>query len=491
MTSLSGMFTMLAVFAYTAGRYRFVIEKKRVSSFLFLTLAAIASVFALLSKQTAATIPILFVLIELFFVRDIDGNRRKPWTLVVTVGTFAFYIIVISLFGLPAETTEISRLNYLATQMTVIPRYLQNMLIPTGLYIDHGIKPVENIFDIWVIGGVILLLVLFVFALYKSRKWPVFSFGIFWIFTTLLVESSVIPIRDVMFDQRMYLPLAGFSLSLWWLIFYLLEGKPKVAGALVIIVALIMGADTFARNNVWRDRTAIWEEVTERYPDHFRGWMSVGRSLAASGSSNIPKIIDSYEKALEIDPEYYQLWNDLATNYVKIGNTQKAGECYKKLKNSEEIEHRIIAHRGLGIFILRESDYPTAEKHLLKTLELNPADSTAIHGLSTLYFRTQQWDKVLEYSEKYLDNFSNKPDLLFNAGFAAYKTDDFEKAEVYFKQVLEKQPENVNALVYRGNALVKMQRYKKAVTFFMKAYQLTNKQEFFEVVKRLRNMGFE
>jgi tetratricopeptide (TPR) repeat protein len=491
MTSLSGMFTMLAVFAYTAGRYRFVIEKKRVSSFLFLTLAAVASVFALLSKQTAATIPVLFVLIELFFVRDINGNRRKPWALFIALATIVLYTVVISVFGLPAETTEISRLDYLATQMTVIPHYLQRMLIPIGLCIDHGVQPLNNLFDFRAVAGTLFLFALFLFAFYKSRKWPFFSFGIFWIFTTLLVESSVIPIRDVMFDHRMYLPLAGFSLSLWWLIFYLLEGKPKVAGALVIIVSLIMGAATFARNNVWSDRTAIWEEVTQKYPDHFRGWMSVGRSLAASGSSDIPKIIDSYEKALEIDPEYYQLWNDLATNYIKVGNTEKASECYQELKKSENPEHQAIAHRGLGIFSLRDNNYPTAEKHLLKTLELNPADSTALHGLSTLYFRTQQWNKVLEYSEKYLDNFSNKPDLLFNAGFAAYKTDDFEKAEVYFKQVLEKQPENVNALVYRGNALVKMQRYKKAVTFFMKAYQLTNKQEFFEVAKRLKNMGFE
>ena len=45
------------------------------------------------------------------------------------------------------------------------------------------------------------------------------AFGIFWIFITLSVESSVIPIADVIFEHRMYLPMAGvaclFSLVLF------------------------------------------------------------------------------------------------------------------------------------------------------------------------------------------------------------------------------------------------------------------------------------
>lgn len=486
MTSMSGMFTLMAVYAYASSRFAFLIYNKKIKSAFLIFLTVIASVLALLSKQTAAIIPILIVLVELFFVRDKNGQRCKNWTLIISTGTLLLYVFAISIFGLPSETKEISRLTYLATQMTVIPRYFQIMLVPVGLYIDHGILPVTNFFDIFVIGGVFLIAGLLVLAYVKRRTLPLFSFGIFWIFVSLLVESSVIPIRDMMFDHRVYLPLVGFSIALWSFVFHLFAKKQSLVFAMATCAILLFGTATYLRNNTWRDRTGIWDDVTERYPGHFRGWLSVGRSLAAAGSTNYQKIIDSYEKALQIDPGYDPLWNDLATNYMKAGQPDKAIRCFKKLENSNDIEFKTMSARAQGIYFLSINNYTLAHEYLLKTLYLAPADSTALHGMSTLNIKRERWDKALDYSQQFLQNSPNNTQLLFNAGYAAFYMRNFTLAEDYFDQLISLEPENIKGIVLQANNLNNLGKHQKSIMLFEKAFQLSNDQQYKEAIEIIK-----
>ena len=52
-------------------------------------------------------------------------------------------------------------------------------------------------------------------------KYRLVSFSIFWFFLTLLPESSFLPIKDVIFEHRLYLPLVGFSIFLVSGVYYL------------------------------------------------------------------------------------------------------------------------------------------------------------------------------------------------------------------------------------------------------------------------------
>ncbi|MBN1768111.1 MAG: tetratricopeptide repeat protein [Prolixibacteraceae bacterium] len=489
MTSMAGMFSLLALFVYANARYHWLIKQQKGRSAALLALSALAAVLALLSKQSAATLPLLFVLVEWFFVRDANENRGKKWAFTLTTTVLVLYAVVLAVYGLPAETTGISRLQYLATQMTVIPRYLKTMLIPVGLYIDHGVYPVENLLGLNVIAGASFLLALLAVAFYKMRQWPLFSFGIFWIFITLMVESSVIPIRDVMFDHRMYLPLAGFAISAWWLLFHLLKNKTQTKPYVVLLVSVMLCGATLMRNHTWRDITGIWHEVTERYPNHFRGWMSAGRSMAAARNTDYHRIIDYYENALRIKPDNEPLLNDLAVNYLKAGKTSKAINCFEKLENAETEKYRIMANRALGVFSLEQKELEKAERYFLKTLETESTDSTSLHGLSSLYINKQNWMKALEYAEEYLAISKNNTEILFGAGLAAYQLSQYEKANQYFSIVNDKKPKHVDALIYRGNSLIRLKRYNEALSYFDKAYELSQRDDIKRIIERLKTVN--
>ena len=55
------------------------------------------------------------------------------------------------------------------------------------------------------------------------------SFGTFWIFLSLSVGSSVIPIADVIFEHRVYLPSAGFFIAPATLLFAAAERAKTTA----------------------------------------------------------------------------------------------------------------------------------------------------------------------------------------------------------------------------------------------------------------------
>jgi tetratricopeptide (TPR) repeat protein len=486
MSALAGMFSMLSVYLYTLSRLSFLQKNNTVKSALYLVLAATAAVFALLSKQNAVIIPFILILTEIFFIRTTEGKKCNKFIGIAGIAALLIFAVPAILFGLPVETTEISRLDYLATQMTVIPRYFATMLTATGLSIDHGVEAVSNIRNIRVISGAAFLTALLVIAVIKARRFPLFSFGIFWVFITLSVESSIIPIRDVMFDQRMYLPLAGFSMALWSLLFYFLRNKTKLLYVLAALWIIGLSVSTYSRNNTWQNRTAVWEEVTKKYPNHFRGWQSVGRSLAAEKSRNYQKIINSYEQALKINPNYEPLWNDLATNYMKAGQPQKAMKCYKRLEKAENIEFRAMAMRAQGVFHLSKKENEIAEKYLMKTLAFNPRDTSAFHGLATLYLREKEWDKAIYYAEEYLEESPNNEQILFSAGYANFHGRNFKRAEEHFKKLVELNPRNSNGHTMLANSRINQNNFKGAIEQLQKAYDITQDEQFLRIIEQVK-----
>ena len=97
------------------------------------------------------------------------------------------------------------------------------------------------------------------------------AFGIFWFFLTLSVESSVIPIMDVIFEHRLYLPSVGAFIALatcWGMVAKRLGAKRKewltAAAALAGLSVLALAGATYARNEVWRSQERLWQDVVNK-----------------------------------------------------------------------------------------------------------------------------------------------------------------------------------------------------------------------------------
>jgi Tfp pilus assembly protein PilF len=489
MTSLAGMFFLLSVFLYTKGRIGYLKNSNNVGAITFYILAHLAGILGTLSKQNAIVFPLAMLLTELFFIRNKNGRICKRY--IISAAAIGAVVLICFLLknGLPFETKEISRLQYFATQMIVIPRYFQMMLLPIGLSIDHGVKVIKSFFDFKVICGASFLIGILIFAIFQIKKRPFVSFGIFWIFITLMIESSVFPIRDMMFDQRMYLPLVGFSIACWALVFEIVSRKrPKLMSPIIMFVLIAMSVGTYARNNVWNSRVEVWERVTEMYPDHFRGWMGLGREYVASGERDISKIIRCYEKALEIEPENQSVLNDLSANYLKINKTSQAIGCLQKLENSENLNYRINALRTLGFIYLSRKDYNLSTNYLNKVIEINSKDTTALLGLSNLYIQAGDYNKAIFFSEKALQVSSDEILALLNIGYSYINQGRSDLSKQYLLKAIKINSSNTRALVLYANACINTGNFDEAILYLKKAYEITNDNQLLLDVEKVKKM---
>lgn len=285
--------------------------------------AALASAAgALLSKENAVTLPLALVLAEIAcFGRNQVGRLIKWGLLVVPFLALPVVWKVVdwrarhpeaasggllrqlfeATFAQGAEVSgALSPLQYLLTQMLVVPRYLRLLVFPVGLNVDHDVRVAAGL-DAGVVAGALLLSALLVIGVWALRRAPVAGFGILWSFVALSVESSVIPIHDVMMEHRMYLAMPGPALLFAAGVAYLHRRSRRTAIALLLGATALLAGMTFERNRVWQSAISLWSDAAAKSPNKARVHVNAG--VAHHGLDELDEAIRHYCRALEIDPK--------------------------------------------------------------------------------------------------------------------------------------------------------------------------------------------
>ncbi len=489
MTSLAGLFYTLSVTLYFLGRVAWLDEQNGKQSVLFLVFSAFAGILAVLSKQTALTFPVAMLLIELFFIRNKNGKICLKYLSVFVISGLLVLVVLLVRFGLPSETSEVSRLSYLLTQMKVIPRYFLMMLFPMGLSIDHGIKMADTFWNWKIIVGTLFILALIVFGFLQYKRNRLVSFGLFWIFIVLSVESSIIPIRDAMFDQRMYLALFGFSLAFWGkLIPWLEVRKPKMVFPLALLVVLGLTIGTITRNNIWQSRIAIWEQVTRRYPDYYRGWLALGKMYKEDEQKNLSKMIEAFEKASVLNPKDDEVWLDLGFYYLRAKRVEEAMACYQRMLTAKKYNDRKQAHLVLASYYLSKKEYDQSIQYFRKLLAEKPDEADALIGLADISLDQNNFPQAKAYLDRVLETDPNNDNALFSLGKVYFYSNERTKAASYLEKSLEINPNRIEAMLLCGNACINIRQYSKAIGWFQKAYAINKDPNLLRYIDFARKM---
>jgi tetratricopeptide (TPR) repeat protein len=193
---------------------------------------------------------------------------------------------------------------YLRSQPEVILHYLRLVVVPHPLVLDYHWPVADDDWHIWPPGLVIL-------ALLGASVWAVArgAAGGFlgaWFFAFLAVSSSVVPIVDLAFEHRMYLPLAAcvaalvlgadgalarLAARMGWR-----TGALKLKAAVALICGAALTALTVARNEDYRDPVRMYTQMLSVVPDNGRVWNNLGTTYARRGQYS--EAAESYRNAL-------------------------------------------------------------------------------------------------------------------------------------------------------------------------------------------------
>ena len=164
---------------------------------------------------------------------------------------------------------DLTALDYLLTQTRSLWVYVRLYLLPLQQNLDYDMPISRSLFDYG--AGLCLLswLVLAAIAWNKRKQYPLASFGFFLFLVLLAPTSSLLPIRDVLVERRMYMPVFALSLVAVELL-RRSKTTPTVLAVLTAAVSLALMAATYQRNAVWNSALALWSDSAAKSPNKAR-----------------------------------------------------------------------------------------------------------------------------------------------------------------------------------------------------------------------------
>jgi len=394
------------------------------------------------TKENTITLPLMVLLYEFTFL---NNKGRLNWKYITP---FIFTLLIIPLTMLLTKSQRfqeihsvvtgpgaISPLHYLLTQIRVMLTYVRLAFLPLNQNLDYDYPIFKSFFE-WpvLISFVTLSAVLYVAARLFS-KYRLLSFSIFWFFLALLPESSFLPLKDVIFEHRLYLPLAGYSMFLVVSMYYL-WGKDhfktmiKVLAVIVAFYAFL----TFQRNGVWGDDLRLWDDAIQKSPHKARPYNNRGNIYTRQG--NLSMALADYNKAIELDPNYADAYNDRATIYGKL------------------------------------NDLPHALSDLDRAIQIDPDYPDAYNNRGDVYGKQGDYDNALSDFNKVIALTPDDAEAHYNRGVIFDGRGDSAQAMSDYTRAIEINPDIPEVYIYRGAIYAKEGKYTQAMSDFTKAIEL-------------------
>jgi tetratricopeptide (TPR) repeat protein len=389
LASLAALFYLLSFVSYVAWRLSREPEtavSSRRRGWFFYALSIVAAVLAMKTKEIAFTLPVMIALYEFLFMKG-DVKKRIVFLipllltlLIIPMGLIGYGKPIGEAIGDVSKVTRVEsvmpRWAYLATELRVIVTYVRLLFFPVNQSLDYYYPKFHSFLEPQVFLSFLFLLSIFgagVYLLYRSRAdrtgrhrgvaLRLVAFGIFWFFIALSVESSVIPITDVIFEHRLYLPSAGFFMAAVTAVFLIREKlrashRKAVIAVLCVCIVCLTGL-TYSRNGVWHSEASLWGDVVRKYPMDARGHHGLG--LAYQREGKLDKAIEQYRIAVRLKPTMAE------------------------------------AHDNLGIVYAMKGELGNAVAEFQLALHSNPLSANAYNNLGTAYVRMGLLDKAIEY----------------------------------------------------------------------------------------------
>jgi tetratricopeptide (TPR) repeat protein len=477
----------------------------------------LCAVLGLFTKEVVITLPVMVLAIEGWFFAGrstgspLRSRAKRRWILLVALGVLLACLasVVPALFGFNVShvlfTPKVSASHagdlltfprYLMTQARVFVTFLRLFVLPVGQNFDYDFPMSRSLAEAATSGSVLVAALLIAGIARWFRRRPVLSFGMAWVLITF--SANLVPRRNVIFEHKMYLLSFGFCLVLSYLLARGLKDARRFALVVGLVVA-VLGILTFQRNQVWQNGITLWEDVVKKSPDKIRGHHNLGTYYRKAG--RYEEALDSFNRALALEPAYQKSLNTRAGLYRKMGLPQKA---LKEFDRALDLDPTLAElHNNKGNVYKSLGQWPRALASYNQAIELNPKYATAYYNRGLIYERLGQraaalkdYNRVIELDPEFARAYNNRGRLRclkrrYDAGLA-----DFEKAltfnpelvEAYYnkartyealnqfdlafenyQKALELKPDHAAAYFNMGNISAEMGRFALAVDLFEKA----------------------
>ena len=454
---------------------------------LWLTLAILACLAGMASKEVMVSAPLMVLLFDRTFIAgSLTNALRRSWPLYTGLAlTWILLVIVVvrAPYGTAAGVESgVPFYHWWLTQTKVLLMYWKLSVWPWPLMIHYELPYFTTLSEAWpyvlpvFIVGVATLVLLW-------RNNPIGYLGA--LMFAVLAPTTLIPIRlEMAAERRMYFPLAAIVILVVVGGYVLLRSSrfrsmlklPAAAPmspspaivALFVLLAATCGVVSAKRLSVYNDEMALWQQVLEHQPTSLFAHNNLG--LIHTRAGRLDEAINVLEATLAIRPDYTYALNNLG-NALSAAN--RLPEAMASLEKAVQSDPKYFqARNNLGLVLMHMGRLPEAIDQLRQALDLQPENSEVRINLGTALTNTGRLDEAINEFRTVLANDPDNVLALNNLSIALARTGKVPEAIEQVEHILRLDPDNSDAHTNLGLYLSSSGKGQQAMEHFRQAIQL-------------------
>jgi len=380
--------------------------------------------FALLSKENAIGLLLLFPLFDILVLRKKTQKTLLPFVFFLLITASYFYLRYRAgcLVAPPGAGEEPTLFSKAITLVYAFGFYLRKLVypLPLSMFID------EVPHKLYI--GLLPLLYLFILAISLIKRKRA-AFLLLWILLTLgpslLIALSRLASTPLA-ERYLYLPSVGFALLVPYALYRVGRPVKKEVLLLYFLVPYFLwfAIETLDRQRIWKDDLSLWADAVEKAPRSALPHNEYGTALREHG------FIEEAER-------------EFLTALTSESRESKSWKAY--------------AATNLGLIYMDRKEFDAAEKYFREALEFYPDYPIALYDLGLLYLIRAKNEgengepnrallikagKTLKKAVKVDPNFIRAHLML---GEAYYLYGKPEKARRHLEKVIELDPRSPEA----------------------------------------------
>jgi hypothetical protein len=365
------------------------IARRGRGAYRWYTASFAAFVLGTLTKEIAAVLPGILLLVEVVVVHGSwrGGLAALKGRLFPFFAIPAFLILLrVAAYGYIASPDPIrSWDSNLLTQFEVVVDYFRLWVwpVPQSIHHDHAVVLSPGSPTTWLCGSLILGLI--VAGTTSVRRAPAAAFGILLMLGALAPTSSVFALKETMVEHRTYLPTVGFAVLVGRLAASgpaLLQGRLRPMAAAVAVWLVMLGGLHVRYDRQWMSEEELWRNAVTVNPDSSDAWRYLGDLYSAGGRwDDADKAL---REALRARPSNVEAQNKLGHSLAVRGRLDEAethfraavagNDCFAPGLNNLATLHRV------------RSDIDSAVELFARALTCDERSWIAHRGLADIYF---------------------------------------------------------------------------------------------------------
>jgi tetratricopeptide (TPR) repeat protein len=513
--SLASLFYLLVLYGVIRGT-----QSPRAQAWYVLAVAA--CLVGAATKEIVCTAPLVVMLYDRTFVEGSFREAfRRRWGLYVGLaaswGLLAGLIWSTGPLGHQGEMPAPDAWSYARSQPGVILHYLKLSLWPSRLCFSLEWPVADTL--VTILPPMLAVGLLVAATVWGLLRRSAEGFLGAWFFLILAPTSSVLPLHQLAIEHRMYLPLAGVITLIvagGYLAGQRLTSRGSISERTVLsvgvcvvaLVGVVMGLQTFRRNDTYQNGLSIWQDTVNKAPHNAIAHNSLGFALIEAGRS--PEAIEHFQDAIRLQPHHAFAHYNLGNILLQVGRQPEAVEHYQQAvrlkpdfapfhhslgnalsalgRESEAMKHYEQAvrikpdcaesHNNLASALARFGRLPQALEHLQEAARLKPADALSQHNLALTLWKVGRISEAIGHAQEAVRLSPTQPEFV---RFAAWLLATHEASEGGNAEQSVKLAEKACGLTSRKDtacldtlaaALASAGRFDEAVTTAKKAWQM-------------------